>query len=506
VLRFWRNPLLILHVRSELRAARAATAAAVTLVVCMLIGMGCWSADNGNAQDFFRDFYGWLLACQFVALSVWSAGTCGQGVARERELKTFDFLKTTRLSSAELLVGKLLGVPIVGYFILACTLPMSIVAGLLGGIRPSVILGSVVLLLVFNLFYSLVALWGSMLVEKSSAGSVGLLGLTANLLALTFADSPFKGFVAISVVPALFTMYRIRQFDLSHVSPTVFGVAVPCVILSLVLYVLLGAWFVLMIVRNLKRDLPQIQLLSRWQCVGLLAFSNLLFYAFLDTNMFRTPVLLHSSAHNYFAYQTALYAVSWNSVFLFLIGVAALSPHEKLKVWWRKWKAGEASYFAPNGLPWPWLVPAAAIAYGMLAAEALGLRSAVPLGEWRLGFVGLLFGAFLVFIARDVLFLQWCLLTRMRHPVMKGFLFLVLYYAAVGILGVVVETLGGGNASKVMTLLTAYAALGDFGKSPNAPAIILGAIALQLGICALILVAIQGRLARPVQAAAASAA
>ena len=134
-----------------------------------------------------------------------------------------------------------------------------------------------------------------------------------------------------------------------------------------------------------------------------------------------------------------MFAVAWNAVFLFLIGVAALSPHEKLKVWWRKWKAGKGSYFAPDGLPWPWLVPAAIIGYAMLAAEALGMRSAVPLGEWRLGFAAMAFGAFLVFTARDILFLQWCLLTRMKHPVMKGVLFLVLYNAAAGIVGWVVS-------------------------------------------------------------------
>ena len=141
-----------------------------------------------------------------------------------------------------------------------------------------------------------------------------------------------------------------------------------------------------MIVRNLKRDIPQIQLLSRWQCVGLVAFWNLLFYAFLDTHALQLhPVPVHIYHAYYFASEIALFAVAWNALFLFLIGVAALSPHEKLKIWWRKWKAGEGSYFSSDGLPWPWLVLAAIIGYAMLAAEALGLRSAVPLGEWAWG-------------------------------------------------------------------------------------------------------------------------
>src|ERR1019366_4544845 len=189
--------------------------------------------------------------------------------------------------------------------------------------------------------------------------------LLANLLALAFMDGPFKGIAAISVVPALFSLHGLRQFDVGHIAPTVFGKEVPCVILTLVLYVLLGAWFVLMLVRNLKRDLSQIQVLSRWQCVGLIAFWNLLFYAFLDTQRIMDLSRLQPSPGSYpnHAYEIATFAVAWNAFFLFLIGVAALSPYEKLKVWWRNWKSGKASYLAPNGLPWPGLVPAAVIAY-----------------------------------------------------------------------------------------------------------------------------------------------
>jgi hypothetical protein len=96
-------------VRSELRPARAALTAAITLVVCILIGMGCWSADLDHRPAFLHDLYGWLVGIQFVVLGVWSAGTCGQAVARERELKTFDFLKTTRLTAAGM-VGAVVGV------------------------------------------------------------------------------------------------------------------------------------------------------------------------------------------------------------------------------------------------------------------------------------------------------------------------------------------------------------------------------------------------------------
>jgi hypothetical protein len=242
--------------------------------------------------------------------------------------------------------------------------------------------------------------------------------------------------------------------------------------------------------------------------VGLVAFWNLLFYAFLDTRMIRIkpPYSNFSFAPPLYPHDMMTFAVAWNAVFLFLIGIAALSPHEKLKIWWRKWKAGEGSYFAADGLPWPWLVPAAVIGYAMLAAEALGMRSVVPLGEWRLGFAAMAFGAFLVFTARDILFLQWCLLTRMNHPVMKGVLFLVLYNAAVGIVAWVVSVFAQPAAYKALTLLTPYGLIGEMEKPTGLAGFILAAIALQTGICVLILLAIQRRLNRPVHAPVAGAA
>lgn len=501
--RVWRNPLLILHMRSDLRPARAALVAAFALIVCILIAMGCWSANPYDTRGFGRDFYAWLLGAQFLGLGVWSAGTCGQAIARERELKTFDFLKTTRLTPGEMMVGKLLGAPIVAYFAVACTLPITIVTGLAVGIRPVAVFGSIVLLLFFNLFYSLVALLASMLVEKSSAGAVGLVGLIANGFFLAFADGPFKGFAAISVMPAILSLYH-ADVDIVRTSPTVFGLAVPYTILSVVLYILLGAWLVLMIVPNFKKDLPQIQLLSRWQCVGLIAFCNLLFYAFFDTDALTLEKVYHQPMYR--PWEIVAGGIGWNAVLLFLIGVAALTPHEKLKVWWRKWKAGSSSYFAANGLPWPWLVPAALIGYGMLAAEAFLLRSAIPLSEWRLGFAAMAFGAFLVFTARDILFLQWCLLTRMKQPVMKGVLLLILYNAAVGLFAVVIDVIASPAMPKVLSLLTPYVLVTETDKPVIPSAFTLTGMGLQLVVCVLILLAIQRRLARPVHAPVAGAA
>ncbi|MBZ5543521.1 MAG: ABC transporter permease [Acidobacteriia bacterium] len=177
MLEFWRNPEFVRHLRAELRPPRAITAAFLAVVVCALAGLACWASEHENLRVFFRTFHGWLVGIQFVGLAFWCASGCGQAITRERELKTYDFLKTTRLTAGEIVLGKILGAPIMGYFVVGCTLPISLAVGALGGYGLGTLVGVYVLLLAFALFVSLMGLWLSMLLEKSSSAAVAILTL-----------------------------------------------------------------------------------------------------------------------------------------------------------------------------------------------------------------------------------------------------------------------------------------------------------------------------------------
>ncbi len=500
MLRFWRNPEFMRHVRAELRPARALTTGVLVLVICTLVGLPCWANERQNVRQFSRTFYAWLMGIQYLLVIVWCTSTCGQAISRERELKTYDFLKTTRLTAGEITLGKILGAPIIAYFAVACSLPVSLLAGILGGFSLGVIFATYALMAVTALFASIAALWISMLLEKATAGAVGLLMLIPLATGFVFAFSPFPGFGGISIFPALFSLYGLREFEIVRIVPTLFGLRVPFLFLTVLLYVLFGAWFVLMLTRNLKRDREEIRLLSRWQAVGFAVFLNLLFYAFLDPK--RVGVGTYEGLS---PAEVSALAMALNGVVLFLIGTASLSPQEKLKIWYRKYAAREEAYFAEHGLPWPWLVPAAVMAYALLAAEAAGSRPAKNLGEWQLGAAGLQLLVVLVFVTRDVLFLQWCNLTRMKGPVVKGFLYLLLYYTSVGILGAVVEGVFSKGQYVLGVLGPFYVFAAPAVTPRSSPEIYVG-IALQAGAVFLLLNAISNRLRRPAIVPAASAA
>lgn len=495
-MQFWRNPELVRHARAELRPVRALTTGLLVLVICLLTGLSCWSSAPDNFRLFFRTFYGWLVGIQFVALGFWCASACGQAISRERELKTYDFLKTTRLTSAELLVGKLLGAPILAYFSLACSLPISLLAGIFAGHPLRVLFWTYVLLLALMLFVGLIGLWISLLREKSS-GAVGALGLLLIVLTFGLAYSPFPGAGAISIFPALFSLY---EMDKELASVKLFGMPSSFLFLTLFLYAAFGAWLVLMLTRNFKKDLEQVRLLSPWQALGFAIFLNALFYGFLDLE----KVSRYSGVPWVSPELASTLAVAMNTAILFLLGLATVVPREKLKAWWRKRAAAEVAYLSEDGLPWPWLAMAALVAYSLLVGRALAGWESIPFTRWNLGSAGVQMLVFLLFISRDILFLQWCNLTRMKRPLVKGGFYLLLYYTAVFIIGVVLGLLWAPSG---FTFLALTSPLMVFGTKQLELAKVLWiylGMALQVGVIGFLLRAISRRLGRPSTATAAS--
>ncbi|MBZ5543520.1 MAG: hypothetical protein LAO07_07550 [Acidobacteriia bacterium] len=199
--------------------------------------------------------------------------------------------------------------------------------------------------------------------------------------------------------------------------------------------------------------------------------------------------------------------MAMNGLFIFVVGLATLTPHERLKVWWRRRAAGEEKYFSESGLAWPWLIAVALVAYVLLIAEAAGLRSAVGFERWHLGQAAIQLLVLLVFAGRDVMFLQWCNLTRMKRPLVKGVLYLMLYYFAVSILGIVVAATTGSESNMVFDALTPYGPFmtGGAGLARLSPAIYIG-LGVQMAFILLILKAIAMRLSRPAISGATAAA
>ncbi|HKH99780.1 MAG TPA: ABC transporter permease [Candidatus Sulfotelmatobacter sp.] len=528
---FWNNPEFVRHRRAELRPVRAITVAVVVAVMCVLLGMACWSyqqnllenAQRGMetfateawkrraesiqaefAQRTWLLFYRWLVGLQGVALTFWTLFSCAQSVSGERDRKTWDFQRTTRLTPAEILIGKLLGEPILVYFAVLCAAPITLIAGLAGGISFGAVISVFVFLAMTSVFLGLGGMWLSTLLESRTRG-VGLIGALAlygfTLGSFGMHETGLPGLAAMSPLAGFVDLLGHSPDSALRRFPAVlFGHEIPWLLMNVLLCGSFSAWLAVMLVRNLKRDYPEIRPLSRWQAVGCAAFLNFLIYALLK------PGWGTSEAHGWFpdAKSVALFAVAMNGLILFLMGLATLTPQERLKVWQRKRAAGESALFADDGLPWPWLGISALVAYGLVIWGLLAWDHILPLEMSTLQAAAIQLLLVLVFVTRDVLFLQWCVLTRLRQPVVKGFLFLCLYYAAATVLTTIAAVSSQEAGRWMLALLTPVQVFDSNVRGAIFPAETYAGLALQTGVIGVMLTAISSRLQRPMQAGAAA--
>jgi ABC-2 family transporter protein len=520
---FWQNPEFVRHRRAELRSTRTLAVVFVVAVICVLIGLGCWGSyqnqleamrqaaaqfgglwtqrlhdlEQQGSGEVWRRFYRVLMLLQAGVLTFWSLLACAQSVSRERENKTWDFQRATRLTPAQLAIGKLLGEPVLAYFIVLCCFPVAVVAGLAGRFSIFAILDAYVLILASALFLGLVGLWLSSLWESRSRG-IGVIGAIGLYIfaaaAVSFQESSLPGLGALSPLTGLLPLVRANSSGGPY-HATLFGARIPWVGMSLILYATFGAWFALMLLRNLKKDYQEMRLLSRWEAVGCAGFLNFVVYA-----LFLPKLTWPGSAGEFATFVSAV-----NLAILLAIGLATLTPHERLKVWWRLRAAHAASLFSEDGLPWPWLVLSAVVAYGLMVWGLFTWKHALgPVGSALAGGAVQLLVA-LIFVTRDVLFIQWCKLTGLRSPLLKGVLYLGLYYTAATVLTVVSSVESEANASRIANVLMPVGVIHQGSLGFHYPASVFVGMALQLAVIGFLLMAINARLGRTAVPAAVAA-
>jgi hypothetical protein len=509
---FWNNPEFVRHRRGELRTTRAITVAAIVLVICLLIWLGCWLArasemaafhrqseqfgnptaarlaqmDRESAAKVWAAFYSALAYTQLAILTFWCLLCCAQSVSGERERKTWDFQRATRLNPHELLIGKLLGEPVLAYFIVLCCLPVTLLAAVLGHEAWLNVVSGYLLILSGALFIGLAGLWMSSLFESRSRG-VGLIGTFGLYLLIGFSGkiaehSHFPGFAAFSPLTGLAPML---EHEPQEYAATLFGSPVSWLLMSMLLYVTFGGWFVLMLLRTIKKDFDQIRPLSRWQSIACAAFLNYAFYALFSPGW---------EDYRMNAYRFTTMIVFINAIILFAMGLATITSYERLKVWWRTRGQDRWSLFSEDGLPWPWLVLSGAVGYLLLAWGLYAWRNVLGFDRETLAAGLVQFLAVSIYVTRDVLFIQLSRLTRMRAPVLKGFLYVSLYYVAAVILSAVFGIHSKTAGPTVLALLTPAGVLESEGLGFHYPAAVFIGMAIQLVIIVILLTTISAKM------------
>ena len=111
-----------------------------------------------NWQTWWQDVFIWMSLISSVVLLVVGTYMLISDLSKEEQKGTLNFLRLTPQSSQSILLGKMLGVPILLYFVGFLALPLHLAAGLLGQISLSMILGVYTVIGASCLFFYSVAL------------------------------------------------------------------------------------------------------------------------------------------------------------------------------------------------------------------------------------------------------------------------------------------------------------------------------------------------------------
>jgi hypothetical protein len=208
------------------------------------------------------------------------------------------------------------------------------------------------------------------------------------------------------------------RFEVPGAVDVFFGQKIHHVPVLLAIDLMFAAWFLLALVRNIKRDPHYYEIYSPLQGLGLAIFVNLLFVGFFHWQD-STPLEAQSVL------------LTLNILVFCCFGLVMLRNRERVR---RIIRSREEQGVSWLDVTWPApLMIAGTLAAGLLVVLGVA-EGRHPQVEWNASFAVLRSLFFVAWIVRDIQFLQWMSLRRGKHALVTGVLFLVIFYVCVAIL------------------------------------------------------------------------
>ncbi len=427
------NPELIRNARIQLRPGRMIAAA----VICAVVSVTAWASVVRGRPDWTMDglrgtgmVFALILYLQVGILLIGGGIFCLQSVHREKDLNTFDYQRVTRLTSLELAIGKLFGAPILLYFVVLCLTPVSLAAAFAARL-PALFVAEAYVILVLGCvaFHALMLLVSVLLRRSGQAVSMMLFLLLVRFTSIDFLDarSPWEvhRLSPFAAVDPFFNSYNFNWTD------GFFGIRIDHAEVLIVLYVTFAAWFLLAIVRNLKRDPSEYEILSAVGLFGFVMYVNLPMLGFLSWVGVRGMVVRQPFDAPFDATATVpqLLVLSWWSLWLLILML--LRNRERVRRRSRRLAERAASWWAALW-PAPYIALGAAIVGG--AAVAFAAYHRAPRNDWNWDIASYYVAFLVLWLSRDALYLQWMYLRRAKYPLGSAILYLVIFYFCTSIL------------------------------------------------------------------------
>ncbi len=187
------NPVLSRELRERMRTGRAFAVVGIFLALLTLTAYlvyqgstttGDISSDLARQTRLGRDLYEWVLFVMLALVLFFVPALTAGSIAGERERQTLLPLQVTLLRPRSILVGKVLAGTSFMLLLLFASLPVMMVAYLLGGIRPLDGLKGVGIICVIAILLTLMVTALSALTRRVQTATLLAYGFTALLVLL----------------------------------------------------------------------------------------------------------------------------------------------------------------------------------------------------------------------------------------------------------------------------------------------------------------------------------
>ncbi|MBP8129016.1 MAG: hypothetical protein KA184_05500 [Candidatus Hydrogenedentes bacterium] len=128
------NALFLKNLRERTRPGMIAAAAIVTALVVVLVLVSVSTATGRGGVPWERQAFFVLACCQGLVLALLGSVSVSAMTARERTQGTLDFHRTSPTSPFNMVVGLILGAPILEWCSVLAVLPLAVSFGLRGGV------------------------------------------------------------------------------------------------------------------------------------------------------------------------------------------------------------------------------------------------------------------------------------------------------------------------------------------------------------------------------------
>jgi len=410
------NPELLRYARAQLRPTKLLVTGLICALLSVTLAFAALHQPYGitsAAAQLLRT----VIVLQVLILALGGGIACLNAVFPEKEQNTFDYQRITRLSSAELALGKLFGAPIFMYFVCLCLMPLAIYAAFFAHADPLFVLAAYVALFVASLTFHTFCLLLSLLAIKGSQVTGILLALL--LFAVVSNQSDGMYFRVHSFGPLQAYELATQHSGAYSLTDILLGHSVHHFPVLLVVDTCFILWFLLAVVRNIKRDPRSYEVFSPLQFLGFALFLNLLLVAFYNFSWTNLSLGVHSLLF-FFEF-----------IIFFLLGVALLHNREHVRTLLH-------SSGVQSSRLWNSLWPAPVLALGAVTASAMVVIalafSRLDPSRSDITFAALRSLIFVLFLVSDLQLLQLLNLRPGNHPLVTAIVYLALYYFCASII------------------------------------------------------------------------